>query len=54
MAGVFAYYVGYNQLKYRSSEMSYDGTAGSKALIDGKYYEYDILPRVIITGGTAT
>jgi len=44
--GAFAYYVGYNQLKYKKFRDAYaDGTAGSKALIDGRFYEYDILPR---------
>ncbi len=44
--GAFAYYVGYNQLKYKKfREARENGTAGSKALIDGRFYEWEILPR---------
>jgi hypothetical protein len=44
--GAFAYFVGYNQLKYEKFRNAYvEGTPGEPALIDGIYYEYEILPR---------
>jgi hypothetical protein len=44
--GTFAYFVGYNQLKYKKFRDAYvNGKPGDKVLIDGVYYDYDILPR---------
>ena len=44
--GTFAYYVGYNQLKYKKFRDAYvNGKPGDKVLIDGVLYDYDILPR---------
>jgi hypothetical protein len=42
----FAYYVGFNQLKYKKFRDAYvNGTDGTKTLIDGHLYEYNSLPR---------
>jgi hypothetical protein len=44
--GAFAYFVGFNQLKYKKfRDAIVNGSAGSKTLIDGQYYNYEILPR---------
>ena len=44
--GAFAYYVGLNQHKYTKFREAYvNGKQGTKSLIDGQYYDYDILPR---------
>lgn len=44
--GAFAYFVGFNQLKYKKFRDAYvNGKPNTQALIDGIYYDYDILPR---------
>lgn len=44
--GGFAYFVGYNQLKYKKFRDAYEsGDPDTPALIDGIYYDYEILPR---------
>jgi hypothetical protein len=44
--GAFGYFVGFNQLKYQKFRDAYDnGTPGEPALIDGMYYDYDVLER---------
>lgn len=44
--GAFAYFVGYNQLKYEKFRDAYvNGSPDEPALIDGIYYDYEILPR---------
>jgi hypothetical protein len=44
--GAFAYFVGYNQLKYKKFRDAYaNGDPDTPALIDGIYYDYEVLPR---------
>ena len=44
--GAFAYFVSFNQLKYKKFRDAYvNGDPNKKVLIDGQYYDYDILPR---------
>jgi hypothetical protein len=44
--GALAYAVGYNQLKYTKFRDAYaNGNPQEKALIDGQYYDYEVLPR---------
>jgi len=44
--GAFAYFVSYNQLKYKKFRDAYvNGDPDSPALIDGIYYDYSVLPR---------
>ena len=44
--GAFAYFVGFNQVKYKKFRDAYvNGEPGTPALIDGQYYDYEILPR---------
>jgi len=45
--GAFAYYIGHNQLKYKKFRNAFNNGSVTKepALIDGAYYDYDILSR---------
>ncbi len=44
--GAFAYFVGYNQMKYKKFRDAYaNGDPDTPALIDGIYYDYEVLPR---------
>lgn len=44
--GAFAYFVAFNQLKYEKFRDAYvNGSPDVPALIDGIYYDYEILPR---------
>jgi hypothetical protein len=44
--GAFAYFIGYNQLKYEKFRDAYiNNTTKEDVLIDGYSYRYDILPR---------
>jgi hypothetical protein len=44
--GAFAYFVNFNQVKYKKFRDAYaNGNPNQKVLIDGQYYDYDILPR---------
>jgi hypothetical protein len=45
--GAFAYFIGFNQLKYTKFRDAYINGSLTKepVLIDGAYYRYDILPR---------
>jgi len=44
--GTFAYYISFNQLKYKKFRDAYvNGKAGEMAFIDGSYFSHEILPR---------
>jgi hypothetical protein len=44
--GAFAYFVNFNQVKYKKFRDAYvNGSPNQQVLIDGQYYNYDILPR---------
>jgi hypothetical protein len=44
--GAFAYFIGFNQTQYKKFRDAYDnGSPDTPALIDGQYYDYEVLPR---------